>query len=208
MQASADEQLRQALADIEEFLHDNDASSFVDALRPGASEAALAAAEANVGAPLGKLRLLYRWHDGQDWRREREPLFEHLFFLDLAEACRQRETMLDSYVRAPSGTTLESYHKSTRGFGIDELRSDRWLPFANTEGDYLAVMLDTGKVARMRRGEGDLPWLSVEAEELGGFLGGHASALWDGALVLMGDPQEPGVQEDGLRWLGRYFGRG
>lgn len=206
MLASDDDQLRQALADIEEFLHDHDASSFVEGLRPGASEAALDAAEASAGGPLGPLRLLYRWHDGQDWRSEREPLFGQLFFLDLDEACRQRATMLDCYVRPPSGETLERYHRSTEGFTGSELRSDRWFPFANTEGNYLALQLETGKVARMVKG--DLPWLRLEAPDLASFVGSYASALWDGRLILMGDPSEPGVEEEGLHWLGRYFGRG
>ncbi|MCB9570424.1 MAG: hypothetical protein H6710_24960, partial [Myxococcales bacterium] len=85
--ANDDELLLQSLADIEEFLRDNDAASFLDRLHPGASEAALAAAEASLRAPLGALRLLYRWHDGQSIDDEREPLFEHMFFLSLEDAC-------------------------------------------------------------------------------------------------------------------------
>ena len=206
MHASDEEQLLQSLADIEEFLRDHGAASFADSLRPGASDAALAAAEAEMGAPLGALRTLYRWHDAQNWRREREPLFEHMFFLDLKEACRHRSTAVDCDVRPPSGTTLRDYHRSTTGFDERELASDRWFPFANTEGDYLAVNRESGKVARMVKG--DLPWLRVEAPDLGTFIGDYASWLWDGGAVMMGDPKQPGVVEEGLRWLGRDFGRG
>ncbi len=199
-----DEDIPQALADIVEYMHDHDASSFVDALREAASAAEFDALEARLGAPLGSLRLLYGWHDGQEL--EREPLFEHLFFLPLETAERMLPSMLYAYLEPPAGTRAASYHRSTQGFTLAELESPRWLPFANCEGDFLAVQLDTGKVARIMKGE--LPWLSVEAPNLATFLGRYASWLWDGGAVLMGDPSEPGVELEGMRWLGRYFGRG
>jgi cell wall assembly regulator SMI1 len=206
MQASDEEQIIQAVHDIEEWMTENGAESFVAQLRPGADEAAFARAEAQLGQPLGSLlRTLYALHDGQTWQREREPFFEHMFFLDLAEACRQRATLLNSYFRPPAGVSLQEYHRPHAHLSQRELASEAWFPFANTEGDYLAVNLESGRVVRVSKG--NVPWIELEAPDLATFLGEHASRLWDGAYRLLGDPALPGV-EDGLRWLGRYFARG
>ncbi len=54
--------MTQALDNLVEWMNENGAASFVAKLRPPASAAALDAAEAKVGAPLGDaLRALYRW---------------------------------------------------------------------------------------------------------------------------------------------------
>lgn len=205
MQATDEDLIIQAIEDIEEWMTENGAESFVARLRPGADEAALAAAEAQLDAPLGSLRTLYRLHDGQTWQSEIEPWFEHMFFLDLAEACRHRSTMLTCYFRPPGELSLREYHSSNTELSERELASEAWFPFANTEGDYLAVNLESGRVVRVRKG--DLPWIVLEADDLASFIGDYASGLWDGVYELRGDPDQPGVVEPGLKWLGRYFAR-
>jgi hypothetical protein len=156
-------------------------------------------------APLGSLRTLYLVHDGQTWQNESEPFFEHMFFLDLAEACRLRPTLLNGYFRPPAGLTLHEYHRVHTDLTERELASDAWFPFANTDGDYLAVNLESQRVVRVRKG--DLPWIELAAPNLATFLGDYASGLWDDAYRLLGDPSQPGVVEEGLLWLGRYLSR-
>jgi cell wall assembly regulator SMI1 len=196
--------LEQALADIEEWMADNDAASFVDTLLPGASDAALAAAQQHFGVPLlPALEALYRWHDGQSG--EVEPFFEHMFFLSLAEACRLRSALLECYFVPPKGMPLREYHRPHAELGDDELTSREWFPFANTDGDYLAVNLESGRVVRVLKG--DVPWITLEAGDLPSFVGQYASDLWDGRFELHGDPDQPGVTQAGLVHLSRYFAR-
>ncbi|MFO7564055.1 MAG: SMI1/KNR4 family protein [Enhygromyxa sp.] len=203
MQQSADEQLQQAIDDIKEWLRDNDAESFIGQLAPGARAADLDELEAALGAALpAGLRQLYLLHDGQTG--EIEPLFEHMRFLSVAEAAGSRAGMLDRYVIPPAGVALRDYHARHDYVSDAELLSPRWLPFANTEGDFLAVQLDTGRVYRFSKG--DLPWIHLEAPDFATFIGDYASAIWDDVYQFHGDPARPGV-EDGLRWLGRYLSR-
>jgi cell wall assembly regulator SMI1 len=204
VQQSADEQLQQAIDDIKEWLGDHDASSFVERLAPGAKDAAIESAEIELGAELpAALGQLYRLHDGQTG--EVEPLFEHMFFLCLADALRSRAAMLGSYVLAPEGMSLRDYHSPHPHVSDAELLSSRWFPFANTEGDFLAVQLDTGRVFRLVKG--DVPWIHGEADDFASFLGGYASALWDDAYQFHGDPGQHAGVEAGLLWLSRYLAR-
>jgi cell wall assembly regulator SMI1 len=204
MQSTELDLLEQALADIEEWLTDNDLASFVATLRPGASQAALRAAEGEFGVPLSpSLEALYRWHDGQ--AADVEPLFEHMFFLDLEQACRLRPVLLECYFVPPKGMALREYHRRHPDLADAELMSRAWFPFANTDGDFLAVNLESGRVVRLLKG--DVPWIKIEAGDLPGFVGQYASDLWDGRLELHGDPDLPGVTEAGLVCLGRYLAR-
>ncbi len=195
--------MAQALDDIVEWMNDHGAWSFVDKLRAPASEAALDAAEVRIGAPLGPaLRALYRWHDGQAWAEQQEPFFETLFFLDLKEALRQRPEMLTGYFRVPPGSTFSDYHAGHDAIGETALRSEDWFPFAEAGFHFFAVHLGTQRVIRITKG--DFPWLRVVAPDVPTFLGEYASRLWDGELVLAGDPSLPGVEQEGLAFLGRH----
>lgn len=198
------EGLEQALEDVVEWLRDHRAESFVAKLRAGASEAALDAAEAKLGAPLGEaLRALYRWHDGQAWAEQKEPFFETLFFLDLKEALRQQPEMIAGYFRVPTGSTFAEYHGAHDAIGEAALRSEDWFPFAEASFHFFAVHLGTQRVIRVRKG--DFPWLHVVAPDLPTFVGEYASRLWDGELVLSGDTSLPGVEQRGLAFLGRHL---
>ncbi|MFV8756594.1 SMI1/KNR4 family protein [Nannocystaceae bacterium ST9] len=196
--------LDQALADIEEWMNDEGAASFVAKLRPGASEAALDAAERSFDLPLlPSLKALYRRHDGQSG--EVEPFFEHMFFVRLDEACRLRSVLLDCYFVPPAGMALRDYHVAHPDLDDRELSSRAWFPFANSEGDFLAVNLESGRVVRVRKG--DCPWIHVAADDLAGFVSDYASGLWDGHYQLVGDLEAPGVVDEGLIRLSRYFVR-
>jgi cell wall assembly regulator SMI1 len=204
VQQSANEQLQQAIDDIKEWLGDHEAASFVERLAAGAKDAAIESVETELGAELpAALRQLYRLHDGQIG--EVEPLFEHMLFLSLADAQRSRAAMLGSYVVAPEGMGLRDYHSAHPYVSDAELLSPRWLPFANTEGDFLAVQLDSGRVFRFVKG--DVPWIHWEADDFASFLGDYASALWDDAYQFHGDPGQRGVVEAGHLYLSRYLAR-
>lgn len=196
--------MAQALDDLVEWMNKNGAESFVDKLRPPASDAALESAERAIGAPLGDaLRSLYRWHDGQAWAEQQEPFFETLFFLDLKEALRQRPEMLAGYFRVPAGSTFAEYHSGHGAIDEAALQSEHWFPFAEASFHFFAVHLGTQRVIRITKG--DYPWLRVVAPDLPTFVGEYASRVWDGELVLAGDTSLPGVEQEGLAFLGRHL---
>lgn len=204
MENTPGELLEQAMADIEEWMNDNGAQSFVSKLRPGASGEAIEAAELSLGAPLVPLlAALYRRNDGQSG--DVEPFFEHMFFVPLEEACRLRSVLLQGYFEPPGGMPLREYHSGHADLSDDDLSSRGWFPFANTEGDFLAVNLESGRVVRVLKG--DFPWIRVVGADLAEFVGEYASGLWNGDYELHGDPEQPGVMESGLIWLSRYLAR-
>lgn len=204
MENTPAEILEQAMADIEEWMTDNGAESFVSKLRPGASDADIEAAQAHFEAPLPPLlAALYRRNDGQSG--DVEPFFEHMFFLPFEEACRLRSVLLQCYFAPPGGMSIREYHRGHPYLSEEELSSRAWFPFANTDGDFLAVNLESGQVVRVLKGE--LPWIRLVGADLAGFVGEYASGLWDGHYELCGDLEQPGVTEAGLIWLSRYLAR-
>jgi hypothetical protein len=173
------EELDKAVDDIVEWWRDRGRDDVADDLREGATEEQLAYAEQKLGAPLGpELRALYARHDGQ---RDRESrwFFGDLCFAELSYALDLRQGMVHAYF----GVGYDGVRRPETVFADPETPlSDaeldgRWYPVANDIGDFLAVHLGTGRVARTKKGE--VPAVRVVAPTLTAFVSEHASALWD-----------------------------
>ncbi len=193
--------LHQAIADIKEWLVDNAAEAIVENLNEEASDAALASAEKALGVPLPEaLWELYALHDGQP--NEGDCLFEHMNFLSLERMLASREGMLYAYFGVrPEGIDQAAIFCADGSQLLESELTSRWAPFANTEGDFLALNLDSGRVFRVVK---DVPAIRLEADDLPSFLGRYASRLWEDFYALTGDTNLAGVTEEGLVALKRY----
>lgn len=178
-QESALEQLHKALDDIKEWLQDEDRAAVVRGLRPGATAEALRRAESAAGAPFPpELRALYEQHDGQE-DREADPFFGDLVFADLDYALGLRGGMLYAYFGVRDGGRIEpgGIHCDPQTPLLPEELDGRWFPFANMEGDFLALHLGTGRVFRAVK---DFPALRLAGASLTAFLCEYADRLWNG----------------------------
>jgi cell wall assembly regulator SMI1 len=206
------EHLQRALDDIREWFGDAGLAPTLDNLAPAASEAVLDELARQLGVALpAELRWLYLQHDGQH-SLDAYPLFGPLGFLPVRHVRRARTGMLMSYfgvnqADASVDTPAERrdvFDDPKRPLSAAELNAG-WIPFANVDGDFLAVHGVSGRVIEILKG--DVPAIRVIAEDFGEFLGGYADDLWNDAYVITGDPDEPGVEQDGLRTLRAYAGR-
>jgi cell wall assembly regulator SMI1 len=195
--------LRSALEDIEEWLEDH-APAILENLNDGASEARIRAVETNLGLRFPEpLRELYRIHDGQRLAGE-HCFFEHMAFLDLEGGRTAQPVML----RAHFGLRPDGTIDPGRVFADEDTPlhaaeySPRWFPFANTDGDYLAVSCDTGRVFRVAR---EMPALTLVAPDVATFVYEYAARVWDDVYVIAGDPALEGVAAPGVRALKRYL---
>lgn len=173
------EQLHKALDDIKEWLMDEDRAAVVHGLRAGAGAASLRRAESAAGAPFPlELRALYERHDGQT-DREADPFFGDLVFADLDYALGLRGGMLYAYFGVRAGGRIEpgDIYCDPQTPLLPEELNDRWFPFANMGGDFLAIHLVTGRVFRAMK---DLPALRLVGASLTAFLCEYADRLWNG----------------------------
>jgi hypothetical protein len=112
-------------------------------------------------------------------------------------------TQADATVETPADRRFV-FDDPTRPLTAAEVNAG-WIPFANVDGDFLAVHAVSGRVIQIQKG--DLPAIRIIADDFGEFLGGYADDLWNDAYVVTGDPEEPGVANEGLRTLRAYAGR-
>lgn len=173
------ESLQKALADVKEWMLDNERAAVVDGLRPGAGVASLQRVERVTGAAIpAELRFLYEQHDGQS-DREALPFFGSLVFADIDYALGLRPGMLYAYFGVREGGRIEVeaiYADPKTPLRPDELNA-RWFPFANIQGDFLVLHLDTGRVFRAVK---DLPALRLAGASLTEFFCAYADRLWNG----------------------------
>lgn len=211
MSDALSESLEQAWEDIEEWFADGGLTQTHENMRPGLEEGALDAAQQALGFELpAALRWLYARHDGQA-ELERFPLFEWFSFMPLHLALGEvRQSMFERYVYGLQKTRSPrfdgEYVRAYIFYGEDNLSEQeedlRWIPFANTEGDFLAVHAGSGRVTRWLKGES--PVGSIVAESLEAFLLDYADGLWADAYVIEGDMSLGCVEEEGLVFLGAY----
>ncbi len=175
--AADTEALLKALDDVKEWYLDNDRAAVVQGLRPPASPADVRLAESTFKAPFpAELRCLYDQHDGQS-DREANPFFGDLVFADLDYSIGLRSGMLYAYFGVRPGGRIETtaIHCDPRTPLLPAELDGRWFPFANIQGDFLAVHLDTGRVFRAVK---DHPALRLAGASLATFLGDFADHLW------------------------------
>jgi len=179
MQSFDDEQLQKAIDDIVEWWRERGRDEIADDLAPGAPAERLDEVAARLGAPLGaELRALYGRHDGQR-DRESKWFFGDLCFAALSYALDLQSGMVLSYFGVgPNGERAPETVFAAKQTPLQAEEYDgRWLPIANDGGDFVAVHLGTGRVARARKGE--LPAIRIVAPSLTSYVSDIASALWD-----------------------------
>lgn len=203
--ADGDDAFMKALSDIEEWMTDNHAGEIVSNLATGASQTAIAACEARVGARFpAALRQLYLLHDGQR-NRDLFPLFEDAIFTDLAFALQIRDGML-RYFGVPHGQAVDA---AANDLALDRaqmcadpeapLREEefslRWWPLMERNGEYVAVNLDTGRVFEIIK---DTPAFVLAADSVTDLLSGYADRMWNDEYEVAGDASLDGVTAKGF----------
>jgi cell wall assembly regulator SMI1 len=131
--AAARARLLRAVERTKAWMVKHGAKALVDNLAPGASESQLKKMEAALGFAIpAELRALWSLHNGQKEELNGFVLQYDLFHLSWAKA--EREELLERYVREVDDDEA------------DDAKSERWIPFAGRDSEYLAVNADDGRV--------------------------------------------------------------
>lgn len=160
------------------------------ALRPGASEADLDDLETLIGLRLPEsFRMLYRWHDGQNW--EAGGVFG-LEFLTLEGVRREWETWRQVEAMHPDMNEEMPSTSHPPGAGRETYTTPGWLGFlANGGGNSVGLDFDPGpegtpgQVITFGRDE---EHKYVLAESLDAFLGEYVSRLEAGRVTVTPEP--------------------